>query len=880
MEVKITETENRITLASRQTAFLFTLLLFLVVVGMSVFLKFYSDHNDEALYAERLNQMQEVTEQLFTGLEDVVDVQWSNAKYQCNYLKKSAPATLDELLDLMNEQSSMAEMDKKQTRLIAIDSNGRYYHPSGKQGLIDDMSYFNDMPAQISYVFNTMTDSRSEMLFLYRLSDPVELRDGDHTIKIIYYGIAENMEQLNPYFDCKAYNGNNSTYVTDMNGLKLFTGSDGKDLLKSFNVFSELRNMRYLHDLTFDDTLEDMQNTGLAYSNAILDGEEYFYALYQMDNAEWTLLFLVPSRCVAVNTVQLVNTTTKLLMLFAVFMTIVCAALIYIVLRAQQQKALQVANNTNAVLEANNKKLEMAQAATAEALQAAEAASKAKTEFLSNMSHDIRTPMNAIVGITKLMAHDKNDPVKIDAYIEKVQQSSQHLLSLINDVLDMSKIESDDVTLNKEPISLAEQIWQIEGIMRPQIEERGQKFTIRVRGITHEHLIGDTVRLRQVFINLLSNAVKYTPPGGSISLDLDELPCDTADCAMLRISVTDNGCGMTPEFVEHIFEPFTRAENSTTNRVQGTGLGMAITKKIVDLAGGTVSVQSEVDKGSCFIAELPFIIDHNAKTKLSVHSMMLITDDDTLISNVKAATTETDIRPSIAKTAADAARLLAQDPADVVLLSADKDSVSLADDIRMLHEKIGNAAIFLCCSYEERERFTGIDAVNGADGVLVRPFFLSDLERAVERTRSEVSGEELESASILNGKRFLCAEDNSLNAEILEAILDMNGASCVICPDGQKIVEAFDSVKPGDFDAILMDVQMPVMNGLEATAAIRNSKNPLGRTIPIIAMTANAFSDDVQHCMDAGMDAHIAKPLDIGLLEKTLHGFFISGRLR
>ncbi len=878
MGVKRMETENHrrdtIPNAGRQTVMLFMMLVFLVVVGVSIFLKFYNNYNDEILYAERLNQMQEVTEQLFAGLEDVVEVQWVNARYQCNYLRENLPTTVTELLEVMKQQSFMAEMDRKQSKLIAVDSQGRYYYPDGKQGLMVDMSYLDGRPEQISCVLNPMTGSKPEMLFLYQMDEPIILQDNEQTVQLIYYGIAEDMEQLNPYFECKAYNSSNSTYVTDTKGLKLFTGNKDKDLLKGFNVFSELRNMQYLHDLTFDDTLETMQKTGLAYSNVILDGDEYYYALYQMENAEWTLLFLVPSGCVAVNTVQMVNTTTMMFMIFAAFMSIVCAVMIYIVLRIQQQKALRVANDANAVLEANNRKLEQAQAKTAEALQVAEAASKAKTEFLSNMSHDIRTPMNAIVGITRLMAHDKNDPAKIDTYIEKVQQSSQHLLSLINDVLDMSKIESDGVVLNKEPIGLSEQIWQIESIMRPQIEERRQRFVVSTHNITHEHLIGDTVRLRQIFINLLSNAIKYTPCGGSIRLDLEELTCDIADHTKLRISVTDSGCGMSPEFVEHIFEPFTRAENSTTNRVQGTGLGMAITKNIVDLAEGTISVQSEVNKGSCFIVELPFLIDHDAKVELSIHSMLLIADENILIDNVKAATRETNIELRVAKSEEEADNLLQQNTADVVLLGSHLYGDALADDVDRIRKEAGKTLVFFCCNYEDQEQFMDIRENNGIDGVLVRPFFLSDLALAVDHICNEELTDESESISALNGRRFLCAEDNELNAEILEALLDMNGASCVIYPDGQKIVEAFASVNPGDFDAILMDVQMPEMNGLEATRAIRDSENPLGRRIPIIAMTANAFSDDVQHCMEAGMDAHISKPLDIDILENTLRGFF------
>ena len=861
--------------AGRQTAFVLAALVLIVAACVFAFLEFYNRYDYEILYAERLNQMKEVTEQLFSGLEDVVDVQWDNALYQYNYLNDQAPETVDELAAIMDQQTAMAGMDIKQIELIAIDSEGRYYSRDGRQGLISDMSYMEGRPKRLSYVFNNLTASLVQMLFLYRLDDPITVSDGDKTAQIIYYGIAEDMEQLNPYFDCKAYNGSNSTYVVDPQGLKLFSGNGSNNILEGFNVFSALRSMNYLHDSSFDDTLRTMQDTGLAYSNANMNGEEYYYALYRMENAEWILVFLVPSAYVAVNTVQLVNTTTRMLLVFAVFMTLICAAMIFFVLRIQQQRALKAAEETNEVLEANNRKLEEAQAAANEALKAAEAASKAKTEFLSNMSHDIRTPMNAIVGITKLMAHDKNDPVKINTYIGKMQQSSQHLLSLINDVLDMSKIESGEVVLNSEPVSIAEQVRQIESIVRPQIEDRGQKFIIRTHNITHEHFVGDAVRLRQVFINLLSNAVKYTPYGGNIRLDITELPSGTKDHAWIRIAVTDSGYGMTHEFMEHIFEPFTRAENSTTNRVQGTGLGMAITKNIVDMAGGTISIQSEVGRGSCFTVELPFLIDSDIRTELPIDTALLITDDDTLISNAQAGLKAAGVRLLTAGTEAAADELLRKNKFDIVLLGSHLNGDTLDRNLHRLRRNAGNALLFYCCDYEDREQLGVIAEKGGVDGVLVRPFFVSDVALAIELAHGDAADEVPESASVLNGMRFLCAEDNALNAEILQALLDMSGAECVIYPDGKQITEAFASVKPGDFDAILMDVQMPVMDGLDAARAIRQSDNPLGRTIPIIAMTANAFSDDVQNCLNAGMDAHVSKPLDMAALERTMKS--ISG---
>ncbi len=625
--------------------------------------------------------------------------------------------------------------------------------------------------------------------------------------------------------------------------------------------------MKYLHGTSFDEAKKELNASGVSYSNAILDGTEYYYSLYRMEHAAWTLLFLVPSSYVATDVVVLVNTTVKMILIFSILLLAVASLVIFLLLRIKQKQALQIERK-------NNEKLERVNAELAEAVDAAEKATKAKSDFLANMSHDIRTPMNAIVGITDLMAHDENISDKQHTYIEKVRMSSRHLLSLINDVLDMSKIESSEVILNQDTVSLAEEVGQVDSIIRSQTNERGQKFHIRVHTIAHEYLIGDGVRLRQVLLNLLSNAVKYTQNGGTIKFDLAEIPCEKEGYATLKIIVEDNGYGMESEFVAHIFEPFTRAENSMTNKVQGTGLGMAITKNIVDLMGGTITVQSEVNKGSRFEVTVTLPIDYCVESKMSVKRVLLLSTDDVLSDNINASLEEAKISLVTAATIADAEKELQKYSADVILMNGYLEAPDLDGIVCRLRESAQHAVLLFCCDYAQSEKVHDMLVESGVDDLIARPFFLSNLSRTVNRVQGNIS-EIKEKTSALKGMRFLCAEDNELNAEILEAIMEVNEATCVIYPNGKELVNAFTEVKPGEFDAILMDVQMPVMNGLDAARAIRSGKNPLGKTIPIIAMTANAFSEDVQHCMDAGMDAHIAKPLDMAVLEKTLRGFVL-----
>ena len=613
------------------------------------------------------------------------------------------------------------------------------------------------------------------------------------------------MTELTPYFSCEAYNGNNNVYVVDNNGSKLFSDANNT-LLQGHNVYSVLEKMEYLHGSSFAEARQEFSEHKIAYSNAVLNGAEYYYSLYQMENAEWTLLFLVPSACVASNTVSLIHTTVRLILIFALIMVCVCAILIYIVLRIKQKQAFAAERrNTEAFKEINyeldRKNAELSQAVeqAEAAMREAEAASKAKSEFLSNMSHDIRTPMNAIVGITNLMEHEGNTSDRLRGYIQKIKFSSRHLLSLINDILDMSKIESNEVELNEERVSLAEQVGQVDSIIRSQMNEHGQVLNIRVHEIAHEYLIGDGVRLRQIFLNLLSNAVKYTPEDGSITFDVAVLAYEVPDCAKFCFSVTDTGYGMEPDFVTHIFEPFTRAESSVTNKVQGTGLGMAITKNIVDLMGGTITVESEVNMGSRFAVTLMLKIDPDARYDLGAKDILLISDDDTLIRNMSAPIRGTDLNFTVVSSKKETMAFLAKHHVDVVLLAGYLRDQSLSDMVRTLRKLSPDALLIFCVDFAQREQ--------------------------VQETLTQC---------------------------------------------GAELVKAFERVKPGEHNAILMDIQMPRMNGYEATEAIRGGENPLGRTIPIIAMTANAFSDDVQNSPAADMDAHVSKPIDIAVLEKTM----------
>ncbi len=508
------------------------------------------------------------------------------------------------------------------------------------------------------------------------------------------------------------------------------------------------------------------------------------------------------------------------------------------------------------------------------ALQAAQIANNSKTTFLSNMSHDIRTPMNAVLGFTSLLAMDADNPAKVREYTKKITASGQHLLSLINDILDVSKIESGKVVLNFEEFTLSDVVASVEAIIQPMAKAKGQTFHVEVTGIQHEYLVGDEMRINQILLNLLSNAVKYTQEGGTIWFRLVGLKQRSNQYEHIRIEVEDNGYGMTPEYLKTIFDAFTRAENSTTNKVQGTGLGMAITKSIVELMGGTIEVFSQVDKGSLFRVELELRIpEHQADRQFwkqnGIARIMAVAPDKETCEGIQTLMINTGVQVEMVHTLREAMELAADsegEPIHLVLLDW-PDAREAAKLRGILPEHV---PILLLQEYD----IAGGTAVPLANsGILTKPFFESALKEKIQEmnaaanpARNPASGE----ADRLTGLRFLAAEDNEINAEILNEILKMEGASCEIVENGQLAVERFTQTAAGTFDAILMDVQMPVLNGYDATRAIRTLERKDAQVIPIIAMTANAFAEDEKAALDSGMNAHVAKPVDVGLLKKVL----------
>lgn len=531
------------------------------------------------------------------------------------------------------------------------------------------------------------------------------------------------------------------------------------------------------------------------------------------------------------------------------------------------------------------KKLEEQTRQLAQALQQAEEAGRAKSDFFSRMSHDIRTPLNAILGMRDIAMAHLDDSDKVRDCLKKIGLSGQHLLGLINDVLDMSKIESGKMALRADAVSLPDVLENVVAIMQPQFKERGQHFAIRLHDVVHEQYCTDALRLRQVLLNILSNACKFTPRAGHISVEVQEGSGPQAGTAALTFTITDSGAGMQPEFVAQIFDAFTRERDSRTDTVEGTGLGMAITKKIVDLLGGTIEVQSAPGQGSTFAVTLPLAIEDAPPFAGHLPDLrVLVVDDDTAMCAYTAEMLEqlgvyaqwvdsgTDAEEQIrAATASGRAY-------DAVLLDwrmPGQDGLQTTRHIRQLCGQ--QLPVLIISAYdwsdiEEQARAAGVT------GFMQKPVFVSTLCRALQRyvlggTDALPDRRQALRDIRFDGRRFLLVEDNALNREVATELLEDTGAAIDTAVDGAQGLATFAEAPAGTYDMVLMDIQMPVMNGYSATRAIRDLARPDAAVIPILAMTADAFAEDIAAAREAGMNGHLAKPLDAETLRREIHKY-------
>lgn len=509
----------------------------------------------------------------------------------------------------------------------------------------------------------------------------------------------------------------------------------------------------------------------------------------------------------------------------------------------------------------------------------AEAANKAKTDFLSTMSHDIRTPMNAIIGLTTLAEKNTGDEASTKESLRKISLAGNHLLTLINDILDISKVESGKLALNPLTFSIVDTVENLVNISQPMIKEKNIEFSFHINQIETEYLYADQLRLNQIYINILSNAVKYTEPGGSISVDLREEKSSVQGCVRLTYVVADTGIGMSPEFMENMYKPFSRQVDSRVNSIQGTGLGLAITKQMVDLIGGTIDCKSEQGKGTTFtvVLDIPAADRQRDDMKLEPIDVLIVDDDEILLQT--AADTLESLGASVeqANNGIEALgmiehRHLSGRDYNVIIIDWKMPEVDGLETIRRIREEIDTKTPILLISAYDWSDIEDKAKAAGANGFVSKPLFRSTLYDKINALigKESASVEPEDDYSDLQGLNILVAEDNDINWEIISAMLAMFGITTERAENGRICVDKISSAAEGSYELIFMDVQMPEMNGLDATRTIRALDNPWAASIPIVAMTADAFSENITECLNAGMNGHIAKPVDIKLVIKEI----------
>ncbi len=681
---------------------------------------------------ERSNQLEEMVTQIQANLDSGLQTHWNlvaalNNAAQGNHFKNSQDVS-DNIAHMENDFCT----DLYGCRVMLLDEQGTAYLSDGPAGIWYDISHLLDGEKRHTFVSETDTIDGSFLVFSQELDSPITM--GEDHVRFTHIVLLKDIQTVKQYYTTTTYGGSAATYIIKKNGTLAYFDADDDDVIGARNVYKALEEVEYVQGRSFDMIKEQLDRDGIVVANILLNQREYYYCLTALENFDMTLMLLIPADCVAVSTMDMMNSTIRMQTLFVSIMAMLMLLAFFCLVKVQRSSQMvKLEQETNKEL--NQLRL------------VAESANAAKSTFLNNMSHDIRTPMNAIIGFTNI-AMKHNPKPEIKSCLDKISESSEHLLALINDVLDISCIESGKIKYVPAPVDIVEVSDSVLTIMHGCLSNRNITFQTQLEEPQTRYVLTDAVRIREVLVNILGNAVKFTNDGGTVTYAVSYHPGMDDRHINVRYRIADTGIGMSEEFVEHIFDEFSQEEHGARTQYKGTGLGMAITKKYVDLMGGTISVESRKGVGSTFTVELP----------------MEITD------------------------------------------------ASIVKRTDYIVDKID-----------------------------------------------------------LTGLKVLMAEDNELNAEIAIVQLEELGMQITRACDGDEVVNLFADNPPDTFDIILMDVMMPNKNGYEATKAIRELPNrPDGEAIPIIAMTANAFAEDVQASLDAGMNGHLSKPIVIDEVVKTI----------
>ena len=715
------------------TKYLLPVALVMVLVAALAFGIFFMRNSLMKLTVEeRSNQLEEMVTQIQANLDSGLQIHWNlvaglNNAAQGNHFKNSQDVS-DNIVHMENDFRT----DLYGCRVMLLDEQGTAYLSDGPAGIWYDVSHLLDGEKRHTFVSETDTIDGSFLVFSQELDSPITM--GENHVRFTHIVLLKDIQTVKQYYTTTTYGGKAATYIIKKNGTLAYFDADSDDVIGARNIYKALEEAEYIQGRNFDMVKEQLDRDGIVAANILLNQTEYYYCLTALNNYDMTLMLLLPADCVAVSTMDMMNSAIRTGMIFISAMVLLILLAFFSLIKVQRSSQMVKLEQET------NKELNRLRAA-------AETANAAKSTFLNNMSHDIRTPMNAIIGFTNI-ALKQNPKPEVKACLDKISDSSEHLLALINDVLDISRIESGKVQYTPAPVDITEVSESVLTIMYGYLSNRDITFQTELEEPNTRYVLTDAVRVREVLVNILGNAVKFTNDGGTVTYAVSYHPGEDDRHVNVRYRISDTGIGMSEDFVDHIFDEFSQEDLGARTQYKGTGLGMAITKRYVDLMGGTISVESKKGVGSTFTVELPMEIADSCEGK------------------------KTDF------------------------------------------------------------------AVGKVD---------------------------------LHGLKVLLAEDNDLNAEIAIVQLEELGMQITRAVDGKEAVRCFAENPQGTFDIILMDIMMPQMNGYEATKAIRSlDDRPDGRTIPIIAMTANAFAEDVQASLDAGMNGHLSKPIVMDEVVKTI----------
>ena len=857
-------------------------LVFIIFLGLGIL--FIRSYMVQQTIQERTSQLEEMVAQIRINLEYGLETHWN---YVSAIEKEIEGKHCDDDDAVINNIASLENqfcIDLYGCRIMLLDSMGRAYLDYGSAGIWDDINRLSNGKKRNTFVSDTSNVDGTFLVFSQKLDNPVTV--GEDNRRFTHVVLLKDIRTLKKYYTTETYGGNAATYIIKENGLLAYYDAED-DIIGVRNVFKALENGEKALGRDFQAVKTQLDNKERVAANIFFNETEYYYCLASLKQYDMTLMLLVPAEYVAINTMNMMNSTIRVELIFMSVLAIMMVLAMSSFIKVQRSGQLVK------IEQENNKELNRLKLAAEDALRAAEAANKSKSTFLSNMSHDIRTPMNAVIGFATLAAANVENTEKVRDYLAKILSSSNHLLSLINDILDMSRIESGKINLEESAANLSDMLHDIKTIISGQIHAKQLELYMDVMDVTDEDVFCDKTRLNQVLLNLLSNAIKFTPAGGTVSVRVTQIHNAPKGKGQYEIRVKDTGIGMSPEFAERIFEPFERETTSTVSRIQGTGLGMAISKNIIDMMGGTIEVRSEQGKGTEFIVCLTLRLQSERRSVKKIWELegmkaLVVDDDFNTCDSVTKMLAQVGMRSEwtlFGKEAVLRARqsMELNDAFRAYIIDwrlPDMNGIEVTRQIRSLGD---DTPIIILTAYdwddiEEEARAAGVTAF------CAKPLFVSDLRKALlDAIGSQKEPGDRHSLpyddemKMFEGRSLLLAEDNELNQEIAMEILGEYGFRIDTVENGAKALEKVTSSKPGDYDLILMDIQMPVMDGYETTRRIRALEDPLLSNIPILAMTANAFEEDRKMAKECGMDGFLSKPIEMDEVIKELKKIFVQG---